>query len=264
MTNIADWGSTLWTSFANAMNMFFAFIPKLLGFLVILIIGLIVASLLAKAVTLLLRKIGFDEFSDRLGMAGVERRLGTRIDMAEVLGKIVYWFVFLIFLVPAINALELTTVSVFLTQLISYIPNVFVAVLVLFLGLLISNFVGDLVRRTTTNGRIGNPNLLSNLARYAIIGFALIIALQQLNIAPELFQILFSAVVGALALALGLAFGLGGKDAVQRWFSRNEDRFVNASSNSGGVIPQTQGTTMPPQTPDRQGRSRPEQYRNIS
>ncbi len=229
MPVITDWGVAILTSLTNALMLVFSFIPKLIGFLVILLIGWLIATALEKAVTFLLRKVGFDRMAARIGLDRFERRMNVRMDAAGVLGKIVFWFVFLVFLVPAVDTLGLTSVSNLLGQIINYIPNVFVAVLVLFLGTLAATFVADIVRGATASARIGNPNVFANIARYSILGFSALIALEQLQIAPSLLNILFTAIVGAMALAFGLAFGLGGRESAQRWLARGENTFSNVT-----------------------------------
>jgi Mechanosensitive ion channel, conserved TM helix len=229
---IQDWGQAIFNALSNAVNLILAFIPRLIGFLVILLVGLIIAALVAKAVTFLLRKVGFDRMSDRIGLTRFEQRMGVHMDTAGVLGRIVYWFIVLIFLVPAADALGVPAVSNVLNQLVGYIPNVFVAILVLFLGALAGTVVGDLVRGAVASANIGNPNLLAAIARWAIIAFAVLIALEQLKITPDLINELFGAVVLALAIAFGLAFGLGGQDAARRWLARGEGTIVTAASQS--------------------------------
>lgn len=226
---ITNWGTAVLTSLSNALALVFSFVPKLIGFLVILLVGWIVASALSRAVTFLLRKIGFDRVATRIGLTNLEQRMGLNMDAAGLLGKVVYWFVFLVFLVPAVDALGLTTVSNILNTIIAYIPNVFVAIIVLFLGTLAATFVADVVRGAMSSARVGNPNLFANIARYAIIGFVALIALEQLQIAPALLNILFTAIVGAAALALGLAFGLGGRETAQRLLNRSETTVSNAA-----------------------------------
>jgi hypothetical protein len=225
---IQDWGIAIFTALANAVNLILTFIPRLIGFLVILIVGLIIAALLAKAVTLLLRKVGFDRMSDRIGLTRFEQRMGVKMDTAGILGRIVYWFIVLIFLVPAADALGIPAVSNVLNELVAYIPNVFVAILVLFLGALAATVVADLVRGAVASANIGNPNLLAGIARWAIIAFAALIALEQLKITPDLINELFGAVVLAVAIAFGLAFGLGGQDAARRWLARGENTLGTA------------------------------------
>ena len=227
---IQDWGTAIFNALANAVNLILTFIPRLIGFLVILIVGLIIAALVAKAVTFLLRKVGLDRMSDRIGLTRFEQRMGVRMDTAGVLGKIVYWFIVLIFLVPAADALGVPAVSNVLNQLVAYIPNVFVAILVLFLGALAATVVADLVRGAVASANIGNPNIFAMIARWAIIAFAALVALEQLKITPDLINELFGAVVLALAIAFGLAFGLGGQEAARRWLARGESTMSDAAS----------------------------------
>ena len=227
---IQDWGNSIFTALSNAVNLILTFIPKLIGFLIILIVGLIIAALLAKAVTFLLRKVGFDRMSNRIGLTRFEQRMGVRMDTAEILGKVVYWFIVLIFLVPAADALGVPAVSNILNELVAYIPNVFVAILVLFLGALAGTVVGDLVRGAVASANIGNPNLFAGIARWAIIAFAALVALEQLKITPDLINELFGAIVLALAIAFGLAFGLGGQEAARRWLARGEGTMTTAAS----------------------------------
>jgi hypothetical protein len=226
---IQDWGTAIFNALTNAVNLILTFIPRLIGFLIILIVGLIIAALVAKAVTLLLRKVGFDRMADRIGLTRFEQRMGVKMDTAGVLGKIVYWFIVLIFLVPAADALGVPAVSNVLNSLVAYIPNVFVAILVLFLGALAATVVADLVRGAVASANIGNPNIFAGIARWAIIGFAALIALEQLKVAPDLINELFGAVVAAVAIAFGLAFGLGGQDAARRWLARGESTLATAA-----------------------------------
>jgi len=227
---IADLGTAIFNAFANALNLVLTFIPRVIGFLVILLIGWIVATVVSKALTFVLRKIGFDRMADRIGLTRFEQRMGVKMDAAGLLGKIVYWFLFLVFLVPAVDALGLTSVSAILGTVIAYIPNVFVAILVLFLGTLAATFVADIVRGATASANVGNPNIFANIARFAILGFVALIALEQLQIAPALLNELFGAIVAAAALAFGLAFGLGGQDTARKYLARGESTMSDAAA----------------------------------
>jgi flagellar biosynthesis protein FliQ len=230
MVTVSNWGNAMLTSLANAVNLILTFIPRIIGFLLILLIGWGIAALVSKGVIWLLRRVGFDNMANRIGLTRFDQRIGIHLDPAGVLGKIVYWFVFLIFLVAAADALGLPAVSNILNQLVAYIPNVFVAILVLFLGTLAATFIADIVRGLTAGTNIGNANIFANIARFAIIGFAALIALEQLQIAPALINELFGAVVAAAAIAFGLAFGLGGQDSARRWLNRGENSLTSAAS----------------------------------
>ncbi len=227
-------GVSIVNALNDALRLILTFIPRVIGFLIILIVGFIIATLVSKALTLLLRKVGFDRMSARIGLTRFEGRMGVHMDSAGILGKIVYWFILLIFLVPAADALGVPAVSSILNELVAYIPNVFVAILVLFLGALAATVVADLVRGATASASMGNPNLFANIARVAIIGFAALIALEQLQIAPALLNELFGAIVAAAAIAAGLAFGLGGQDTARKWLNRGESTVSTAASHLQG------------------------------
>ena len=229
MQTISDWGQAILTSLTSALALIFAFIPKLIGFLVIMLVGWLIAKALGKAVTFLLRKVGFDNFSNRIGLTLFEQRMGIRLDPADLLGQIVFWFIILIFLVPAFDTLGLPSVTGILNQFIGYIPSVFVAVLILFLGVLLATVVADIVRGATATAGIGNPNVFAAIARWAIILFAAFMALTQLQIATALVVELFGAIVFGAALAFGLAFGLGGRDSAKRLLERGENAMSTAS-----------------------------------
>ncbi|MEO6892903.1 MAG: small-conductance mechanosensitive ion channel [Ktedonobacteraceae bacterium] len=224
-----DFGTTIGNALSNALNLIVTFLPRVVGFLVIILVGWLIAYLVSRALTFLLRKLHFDNLANRIGITRFEQRMGVRMDAAGILGTIVFWFIFLIFLVPAADALGLPAVSNVLNALVDYIPNVFVAILVLFLGALAGTAVADLVRGATASANVGNPNIFAGIARWAIIGFAGLIALEQLQIAPALLNILFTALVGGLALAFGLAFGLGGQDAARKWLARGEASATDAA-----------------------------------
>ena len=223
-------GVSIVNALNDAVRLILTFIPRVIGFLVILIVGLILATVVSRALTLILRKVGFDRMANRIGLSRFEQRMGITLDPAGILGKIVYWFILLIFLVPAADALGLPAVSNILNTLVAYIPNVFVAILVLFLGTLAATFVADLVRGAVASANIGSPRIFAGIARWAIIGFSALVALEQLQISTPLINELFGGIVAAMAIAFGLAFGLGGQEAARRWLARGEGTVTTAAS----------------------------------
>jgi len=246
---VQNWGQAILNALSNAVNLVLTFIPRLVGFLVILLVGWLIAMLVSKALTLLLRKVGFDRMSERIGLTRFEQRMEVKMDSAGILGKIVFWFILLIFLVPAADALGLPAVSNILNQLVAYIPNVFVAILVLFLGALAGTVVAELVRGATASARMGNPTLFATIARFAIIVFAVLIALTQLQIAPALINELFGGLIAAAAVAIGLAFGLGGQETARKWLNRGESTVSTAASQLKAQQPPADGqsSTQPQQ-----------------
>ena len=223
---VTDWGQAVMTSVAAALAMFLSAIPKVLGFLVILIIGWLVASALAGIVANLLRAMKFNDLAQRSGFSGFVQKMGMHTDAAGFVATAAKWFVRLIVLTVAFDALGLPAVSQVLQQLLLFIPNLIVALMVLVIGGLLANALAGLVRGATGSAGLGNPELLANLARIAVWGFAIVIAVNQIGIATTLVNTLFMGFVGALALATGLAFGLGGRDTaaevVRGWYQRGQ------------------------------------------
>jgi hypothetical protein len=223
---VSDWGTALMSSVAAALALLLAGIPKLIGFVLILVIGWLVASALAAVVAAVLRSVRFDDLAQRSGFAGFVRQMGINRDAAGFLADLTRWFVRLIVLVAAFDALGLPAVSTVLQQLLMWLPNLVVALVVLVLAGLAANALHGLVRGATAEAGLGNPNQLANIARVAVWAFAIVVAVNQIGIATALVNTLFMAMVGAVALALGLAFGLGGRDTaaqiVRGWYERSQ------------------------------------------
>jgi len=222
---VRDWGDALLTSMTQALALFLAAIPKVIAFILIAIIGWIIASLVARAVEALLRNVRFSDMAQRSGFDGFVANTGVKTDAAGFVALIAKWFIRLIALVVAFDALGLPAVSDVLRQLLLWLPNVVVAVAVLIIGGLAANALAGLVRGATAKADLGNPDLLANVARVAVWAFAIVVALDQIGIARELVNTLFMATVGAVALAVGLAFGLGGRETAaemwRNWYERS-------------------------------------------
>jgi hypothetical protein len=222
---IRDWGEAITTSMAQALSLLLAAIPRIIGFVIIVAIGWFIASLIAKAVSALLRRIRFNDMAERSGFAGFVANTGVETDSSGFVAEIVNWFVRLITLVVGFDALGLPAVSDVLRQLLLWLPNLVVAIAVLIFGGLAANWLAGLVRGATAKADLGNPDLLAGIARITTWAFAIVVALNQIGIARELVNTLFMAAVGAVALALGLAFGIGGRDTaaevVRNWYQRS-------------------------------------------
>src|SRR5215212_670213 len=196
-------------SLQEGLSAFFAFIPQLIGAILILIVGYIVAKILQAVVTRVLGALGFDGWMERGGIKQFFDRADTRQTPTSVLGKLVFWFIFIIAIVMATDALGIRQVSAVLSQLIAYIPNVIAAVLILILAALLANFVAGLVRGAT------GVDVLATIARVAIIVYAVFAALTQLGIAVQLTAPTFLIVLGAVALAAAIAFGFGAQSVAR-------------------------------------------------
>jgi hypothetical protein len=209
---VRDTGDAFKASLAGALNTLLSAIPRIIGFAVVLIVGWIIASLLAKGVKALLHAVRFNDLAQRSGFAGFVQKMGVRNDSAGVIADIVKWFVRLITLVVAFDTLGLPAVSNVLQQLLLWLPNLVVALVVLVIGGLAAKALSQLVRGATAEAGFSNPDTLATVTRVAVWGFTIVVAVNQLGIATTLINTLLVGIVGALSIAFGLAFGLGGRD----------------------------------------------------
>jgi hypothetical protein len=219
---VRDWTEALWVSFANAIGIILAAIPKVIAFLVIIIIGWIIASIITRVVVTLLNAVKFNGLAERSGFASFVSNMGLKSDSVGFIGLVVKWFIRLIVLIAAFDSLGLPQVSDVLRQFVLWIPNLIVALIVLVIGGLAANALASLVLGAAKGANLNNPELLATMSRIGVWEFAIVIAVDQIGVAQSIVNTLFTAVVGALALAIGLAFGLGGKETageiLKKWF----------------------------------------------
>lgn len=222
-----SFADTLGDSLREAIEMVLGAIPRILGFILIVAIGWFVSSLLARAVTGLLRAIRFDELMQRSGLGDFLTKMGTGTDPATMVATLVKWLIRIVVLLVAFDMLGLPAVSDVMSQFLLWLPNLVVAMVILFIAGIAARALGNIVRGATAEGGFRNPETLSNVARTAVWAFGIVIAVNQLGIASNLINTLFTGFVGALALAAGLAFGLGGRDLAQRsldnWYQQAQD-----------------------------------------
>lgn len=218
---LQNWGEVLTLSFQNLWLGIVNFVPNLVIALVILILGWLIGTLIGRAIWQVFRSLKVDEALRRAGFEGFLRRGGINLDTGAFIGGLVKWFIIVVFLVAAFDVLGLSQVNLFLQQVvIAYIPRVLVAALVL----LVAGVIGDIVERVVVTAArtadIHSAHFAGSVAKWAIWIFAILVALSQLGIAAAFSQTLFTGVVIAISLALGLSFGLGGQDAAARFLER--------------------------------------------
>jgi hypothetical protein len=222
---IQNWGDAIFVSLSNALNGFLSAIPLVVGALVILVIGWVISSLIARLVREVLVRAGADRlFAEHGGQ--VYGSQSKNIKPSVVASEIVKWIIRFVFLVAAANVLGMPQVSTLLNEVLLWIPNLLVAAVILLVAPLIGRFLRGLIEVGAGNMGFTNAPLLGRIAEMAVIAFAVLIAIDQIGIAADLLNILFMGVVGALALAFGLAFGLGGRDVAARitegWYASSQ------------------------------------------
>ncbi len=218
---LTNWGNVLTLSFQNLWMGMVGFVPNLVVAIIILILGWLVGALLGRAIWQVFRSLKVDEALRRAGFEGFLRRGGIDLDTGAFIGGLVKWFVIVVFLVAAFDVLGLVQVNLFLQQVvIAYLPRVIVAALVL----LVSGVVGDIAERVVVTAartaEIRSAHFAGAMSKWAVWIFGILVALSQLGIAAAFSQTLFTGVVIAISLALGLSFGLGGQEAASRFIER--------------------------------------------
>ncbi len=212
MTTLTGWSSIVSVSLSEIWFKFVGIIPRLLVAIIIFIVGLFIAEGLGRLVAKVLKKIYVDKAVETTGLKKILEKVGFKLEISKALGLLVTWFLYAVVLVATADILGLSQISEFLGAVVLYIPNVIIAVVILVVGIIISNFVCLLVKETATAAKLSMADFLAKVAKWAILIFTIMAALIQLKVATQLIQILFTVLVFMISLAGGIAFGLGGKD----------------------------------------------------
>lgn len=208
---------SFWTVWEGALRL----LPNVLAAVIVLIAGWLFASFVGK---LIRRAIEFTQIDDAIDKAGLDKSLadsGIDFNLGKLIGWLAKWFVIIVVLIAVADILNLPQITDFLETVAFFIPNIIIAVVILLVGFVLGNFTYKIVEKAIRASKLGAAaGVLAALAKWSIIVFAFLAALTHLNIAKELIQTLFTGMVGMLALAGGLAFGLGGKDEAKEMLAK--------------------------------------------
>ena len=214
---VSQSANVLQQSFADLWYAVVQFLPAILAAVIIFIIGWIVGMVAYRVVDQVVKILRIDDALRAAGLNEMAREAGFTLNPGAFLGTLVQWFVVIVFLVAALDVLGLTQVTIFLQQVVLlYLPQVFVAVLILILAAIVAEAVKNVVSSSARAAGAHSGNLAGSVAKWAIWITAVMAVLNQLGVATEFVQTLFTGLVVAVSLAFGLAFGLGGKEAATR------------------------------------------------
>ena len=217
MLAVIEWENLIVEPIRQMLTRITAYIPVLLGTLIILIVGWIVAKAIRRIIDGLLKVTRFDTLADKTGISRILRKGDLTISARELISRLVYWLIIIMVLVMAVDALGLPKGSDILAGLFAYVPKVIAALLVLVVAMFLASFVSGIVQTAAGNANMPRPEIFAGVSRWAIIIFAATIALVELGVAHLLVTTTFNIILGGVCLALALAFGLGAKDAVARY-----------------------------------------------
>lgn len=221
---IQQWGDVFTSSLQGLWIGFVNFVPKLIFAILIFIIGWTIGAVVSRALAQVINALKINKLFETIGAKSVLDKAGFKLDVGAFIGEIAKWFIVLVFLIASLDVLNLDQVNLFLREVVlGYLPRVFIAALLLVIATLVSDAIRRLVEGSAKAMGVHSARMAGSIAKWAIWIFVTIIVLSELGIAPAFMQILFTGIVAMLALAGGLAFGLGGKDAASRVVQKMRD-----------------------------------------
>lgn len=210
---IDTWSEVLTLSFKNLWLGVVGFVPNLVVAMVIFLLGWGIGSLFGRVVSQIIKALKVDEALRKAGVEDFLNKGGINLNSGSFLGGLVRWFIMLVFLIGAFDVLKLSQVNYFLRDILNYLPQVIVAVLMLIAAGLVADAMKKIVLSSAMTAEIESAAFLATVTKWVIWIFAILVALSQLGIAVGFVQTIFTGLVVALSLGLGLAFGLGGQEA---------------------------------------------------
>lgn len=222
---LQTWASVLQQSFSDLLQSSIAFIPNLIVAVVVFLVGWFLGSVIGRVIAQAVRIAKVDHALKSAGVEEIVKRAGYTLDSGAFLGGLVKWFIIIVFFMFSLQVLNLTAVTLFLNQIVlSFLPAVIVAVLILLVAAVIAEVAQGVVVGAARAAGIRSAGFAGTVTRWAIWGFAIIIALSQVGIGSQYFQTLFLGIVVALSLAFGLAFGLGGQESASRFLEKTREQ----------------------------------------
>ncbi len=209
---VESWSVIITQSLQNLWMGFAGFLPSLIGAIVIVIVGLIVAAAFATLIEKIFEGIKLNKFLHTIGLTPYFERAGIKLNGSLFLGRLTYWFLLIAFLLAASDALGLYAFSGFLSGVLAYVPSVIIAVLVMLAAVVVANFLRTIIKASVKSAGFHSANFLGSLTWWAIVIFGFFAALNQLNIARDIVNTIVTGFIAMLAIAGGLSFGLGGKE----------------------------------------------------
>ena len=219
-----DWQEILIEPTRQMLIQIGGFVVNILGMIAILIVGWLIAKLIKRLVTRLLRVVQLDKAAEHAGIDKFLAKGGISYSLAQLVGLLCYWLALLVVVVVAINAMGLGVAAELLNRIVLYIPNVIVSIFILVLGMFVATFFGAAVTTAASNAGIDQSRLLGKIVEVVVIVFSVAIALEQLRIGADLIRLCVTVILASFGLGLAIAFGLGCKDIVGKFVADSIDK----------------------------------------
>ncbi|HOX21484.1 MAG TPA: hypothetical protein PKZ02_00695 [Candidatus Paceibacterota bacterium] len=221
---VQSWADVLVSSFQTIWSGFIGFLPKLLGAIIVFLVGLIIANGLGALVAQLINAIKLDKFLEKVGLGKFFERAGWKLNSGKFFEEIVKWFFIIVFLLAAADILQLYGLTSFLHDVLLYIPNVIIAVLIMLAAVILGNFLRGLVLGGTKGAKLYPSKALASITWWVVLIFGFFAALLQLGVATSIVNAVITGTIAMLAVAGGIAFGLGGKEYAAHLIAKFRDR----------------------------------------
>jgi len=218
--SIENWGDAVTQAILSVGYGVLNFLPKLLIALIIFAIGWVLAVLIERLVESLFKALKVDSLLKSAGLEDVVKRAGHNLNSGLFVGALIKWYVIVVFLIASFDLLNLHQVNLFLMGVVNYLPQVIVAILILMVAIVVGNAMHRIVVASARAAHVRSSELLGRFTKWSIWIFALLAALDSLNIAQDLIMIILTPLFAGIALAFGLAFGLGGKGVAEKIIER--------------------------------------------
>jgi len=209
---VLDWYSVTVQALQNLWQGFIEFIPVLIGAIIVFVIGWFISIGVGKLITEILKKLKFNQLFEKEGWKTALSRAEIKVDAAAFIGAIIKWVLVIVFLLAAVEILGFNQFAGFLGGVIAYLPNVIVAALIFVVTVILVDIVEKVVRAAVESIKVGYGQMVSAVIKWSIWIFAILAILYQLGVARPFMETLFTGLVAMLVLALGISFGLGGKE----------------------------------------------------
>ncbi len=220
---VQTWGDTVMASLQGLWGTVLGFLPALVAALIVVIVGWVIAAALGRVVWQIVAAVHVDQLFERLNFKKPLERAGLKLNTGKFLGELVKWFLILVFVMAAADILGLAEVTSFLQLVIAYIPNIIVATLILLAGAAFATFLYKLVRASADTAGLASSGFVASVAKWTVLVFAMFAALDQLGVARTFIMTVLQGFVAMLAIAGGLAFGLGGQNAARSFLDKVRD-----------------------------------------
>ena len=215
---ILDWSAITFNALKNIWQGFLLYLPKLFGAILVFAIGWVIAAAVGRLISEVLKKIGFNKIFEKVGWKEALGKAELKMDPAEFVGGVFKWIIIIVFLsASVVDILEFTQFQFFLNKIVEWLPNVIVSIAIFVVAIIVTDILEKFIKASVKKLGVGYVGLISTATKWAIYIFAFLAILDQLEVAPNIVNTFVSGFVGMTALAFGLAFGLGGKDAATKF-----------------------------------------------